>query len=105
MKRTINKKRRPSDFAIAFALISRNLLFILFVGGIALFYIYNTQRAEKKVRNIQKLDAEIKELKWNYMTLKSDVMYNTTYSQVGRSVKMVNPELKSDVPRRIIANE
>ncbi len=104
MKRTIINKRRPSDFAIAFALISRNLLFILFLGGVALFYIYNTQRAEKKVRNIQLMDVEIKELKWNYMMLKSDVMYNTTYSQVGKSVKITNPDLKSYLPRRIIAN-
>ncbi len=105
MKRTVKNRKRKSDFSVALALISRNFGFILFMGAMALLYIYNTQIAEKKVRNIQNLEKEIQELKWGYMNLKADVMYSSTYSQVSKSVKSIDLDTKGSAPRRILAKD
>lgn len=45
-------------------------------------YIFSAHQAEKKVREIQNLQTELTELKWEYTDLSSDWMYSSTRSQI-----------------------
>ena len=63
-----------------------NFSFLLFLGFLALVYIANAHYAEKNVREIQALQKEIKELKWHYTSIKSEVMYKSIQSQIDASV-------------------
>ncbi len=68
-------------------LIFRNLSFVLFIGFLGIIYIANAHYSEKKVREIQALQNEIKELRWRYMAARADLMYSLKESEVTKSVE------------------
>ena len=84
------KKKSLKDYTalgnISAALVLKNLPYVLFVGFLAIVYIANAHYSEKKVREIQHLQAEIKELRWHYMSLKSELMYNSKRSEIAKRV-------------------
>jgi hypothetical protein len=49
-------------------------------------YIYNGHYAEKTIRNINKVDNELKELQYEYKTLKSEVMFRSKQSELAKAV-------------------
>ena len=60
---------------------------ILFVMALGLLYISNTHHAEKTVRKISTVQAEVEDLRADYTTLKSDLMFASKQSEVARKVK------------------
>ena len=62
--------------AYSAVLIFRNLTFVLFLGFLGIIYIANAHYSEKKVREIQALQDDIKELRWRYMAARADLMYS-----------------------------
>jgi hypothetical protein len=60
---------------------------ILFVMAIGLIYISNTHYAEKTVRRINNIQAEVEDLRADYTTLKSDLMFASKQSEVAKKVK------------------
>ena len=60
---------------------------ILFVMVIGLIYISNTHYAEKTVRRINNIQAEVEDLRADYTTLKSDLMFASKQSEVTKKVK------------------
>ena len=60
---------------------------ILFVMVIGLLYISNTHYAEKTVRRINNIQAEVEDLRADYTTLKSDLMFASKQSEVAKKVK------------------
>src|SRR5215211_3471720 len=60
---------------------------ILFVMVLGLFYIGNTHHAEKTVRNINNIQAEVEDLRADYTTLKAELMFSSKQSEVARKVK------------------
>ncbi len=67
--------------------VSKNLKFIYFSGVLALFYIANAHAAEKKVRQIHSLREEIKELRWHYMSFKSEFLFSSSPTQLANDLK------------------
>ena len=61
---------------------------ILFVMAIGLIYISNTHYAEKTVRKINNIQAEVEDLRADYTTLKSDLMFASKQSEVAKKVKV-----------------
>ncbi|MEL6863499.1 MAG: FtsL-like putative cell division protein [Bacteroidota bacterium] len=72
--------------SLSAALVLKNLPFVFFLSFLAIIYIANAHYAEKKVRQIQQSQNELKELRWLYMSLQSDLMYNSKRSEVIRDV-------------------
>jgi hypothetical protein len=66
--------------------IAQNLKYILFLGFLAALYIGNSHSSEKKIRDIQELQKELKEVRWTYLSLKSEVMMESQYSEVVKKV-------------------
>lgn len=73
--------------AYSAVLIFRNISFVLFLGFLGVVYIANAHYSEKKVREIQSLQDEIKELRWRYMAARADLMYSLKESEVAKTVK------------------
>lgn len=67
-------------------IIAQNLKYILFLGFLAALYIGNSHSSEKKIRRIQELQMELKEVRWTYLSLKSEVMMESQYSEVVKKV-------------------
>ncbi|MCI5080059.1 MAG: hypothetical protein MRY78_00120 [Saprospiraceae bacterium] len=81
--------------------VLKNLPFIAFLGFLAMIYIANARLAERNVRHIQILQRELKEMRWMYMALKSENMYNSMQSEVAENVKEIGLQENRRKPKII----
>ncbi|MBX5439240.1 MAG: hypothetical protein IRZ29_06845 [Thermoflavifilum sp.] len=66
--------------------IIKHLPFVFYLSCLALVYIANGHQAEKKIRKMNQLQKEVKDLHWKYLEAKSEVMFQSKYSEVAREV-------------------
>jgi len=78
-----------------------NMPFILFLSALALVYIANSHLAEKKIRRINKLGREIKELRWEYLNVKSELMFRSKMSEVSKAVAPLGLKPLNNPPQKI----
>lgn len=76
--------------------------FIIFLSMLAMVYIANRHFAEKNIRGIDKLSKEVKELSWDYKTLKADLMLKSTQTEVARQVDTLGLKEPVDPPKKIV---
>lgn len=76
---------------------------ILFVMALVLLYISNTHYAEKTVRRIEQVQSEVEDLRADYTTLKSDLMFASKQSEVARKVRAIGLRESIQPPTRVIA--
>ena len=72
---------------LSYQWIVRNISFFLFLAVLAVIYIYNGHYADKTARNINRMSKELKELQYEYKTLKSEVMFRSKQSELAKSVE------------------
>src|SRR6201999_3159460 len=65
----------------------KNIGFFLFLAALAVVYIYNGHYADKISRDITRTDREVKELQYEYKTLKSEVMFRSKQSELAKAVE------------------
>ncbi len=68
--------------------IAENVSFFLFLALLAIIYIYNGHYADRLAREVGKGEKNIKELEYEYKSLKSEVIYRSKASEL---VKIVEP--------------
>jgi hypothetical protein len=95
------EQKREWRLRINYRAITQNMPFILFLSLLALIYIANSHLAEKKVRRINKLGREIKELKWEYLNVKSELMFRSKMSEVSKAVEPLGLKELSIPPQKI----
>jgi hypothetical protein len=78
---------------------------ILFVMMIGLLYIGNTHYSEKTVRKIDRVQSEVEDLRADYTTLKSDLMYASKQSEVARKVKVIGLKESLNPPTKVTDEE
>ena len=78
-----------------------NFNYLMFIGFLGVVYIANAHFAEKNVRDIQRVEKEIKEMKWEYISIKSETMYKSMQSQLEDKVERLN--LEAEGPKVIQA--
>jgi len=78
---------------------------ILFVLFLSLIYISNTHYAEKTTRKINKTQTEVEDIRADYTTLKSDLMFASKQSEVARRVKAMGLKESLNPPYKIIVEE
>lgn len=99
------KGRYPSMAAASTFMMIKNLPFIFFLGFLGIIYIANAHYAEKEVRKIQNLQHELKEERWRYMSLKSDLMYHSKHSEIAQQVKELGLRDLKEKPYKIVIPE
>jgi hypothetical protein len=67
--------------------IVKQLPFFLFLALLAVIYIYNGHYADKTIRRINKTAKEVKELQYEYISVKSKVMYQSKQSELVKAVE------------------
>ncbi len=84
------KRKKFTDYLalgqISSEWVFKNFPFVLFLVFLVIFYIANAYYSEKKIRQIQQLQSEVRELRWEYMSLKSSLMHSTMQSEVTEAV-------------------
>lgn len=64
-----------------------NFPFFIFLAALAVIYIYNGHYSTKTIRNISKESTLLKELQYEYKTLKSELMFETKQSEIIKKVE------------------
>jgi hypothetical protein len=67
--------------------IVKQVPFFLFLAMLAVIYIYNGHYADKTIRNINQTAKEVKELQYEYKTVKSEVMFRSKQSELAKAVE------------------
>ena len=67
-----------------------------------MIYIGNRHFAENNIRNIDKLNKEVKELSWDFKTLKADLMLKSTQTEVAKQVDTLGLKEPIEPPKKII---
>lgn len=78
---------------------------ILFVMLLGLLYISNTHYAEKTVRRIDHVQSEVEDLRADYTTLKSDLMFASKQSEVARRVKAIGLKESTNPPTKVVVEQ
>ncbi|HEV3251099.1 MAG TPA: FtsL-like putative cell division protein [Puia sp.] len=65
----------------------KNVPFFLFLALLAVIYINNGHYADRVVRNIGKTSQELKELQYEYKTIKSEVMFRSKQSELAKAME------------------
>jgi predicted membrane protein len=67
--------------------IVQNIPFMLFLSLMAILYIYNGHYADKLIRKISKSEKNVKELEYEYKTIKSDVIFRSKPTEMKNAVE------------------
>ena len=86
----------PKEKALAF------LPYFLFLSLLGLFYISNKLHSEKIARETIQLKKEIKELKWDYMSTNSQLMFQSKQSEVASHAIQLGIKETIEPPKKII---
>jgi hypothetical protein len=78
---------------------------IFFVVVLSLLYIGNSHHAEKTVREINRAQSEVEDLRADYTTLKADVMFASKQSEVARRVKELGLKESLNPPFKIVVDD
>lgn len=81
------------------------LPFFFFMVMIGMVYIGNRHFAEKNIRDVEKINKELKELKWEYMTTKAELMFRSKQTEVVKVTELYGLKESVIPPRKIIVNE
>ncbi len=100
------KKKTLKDYtalgSISAELVLKNFPFVCFLSFLAMLYIANAHYSEKKVREIQTAQKELKQMRWKYMSLVSEFTYEAKRSEVIESVKDLGVKPNKKRPNKII---
>jgi hypothetical protein len=78
------------------------LPFIFFLTFIAMVYIGNGYQAENTIRDINRISNELKELRSEYITTKSELMFRSKQSEVAKSLEMYGIKESVVPPKKIL---
>jgi cell division protein FtsL len=72
---------------LSYRWIVKNIPYFLFLAVLAVIYIYNGHNADKTTRQMTRLNRELKELQYEYKTIKSEVMFRSKQSELAKAVE------------------
>jgi len=67
--------------------VVRQVPFFLFLALLAVVYIYNGHNADKTIREISRTERELKELQYEYKTVKGEVLFRSKQSELAKAVE------------------
>jgi len=81
------------------------LPFIFFMTFMGILYIANGYYAEKVVRDLHKTGNDVKELRSEYITIKSDLNYKSKQSQVAQATEGIKIYESTIPPTKIVVDQ
>jgi hypothetical protein len=86
-------------------MVAKIMPYIFFLTGTALVYIANSYYAEKTIREIDLTSKEIKELRSEYISVKSDLISKSNQSQVATLVSPAGLKESRIAPKKIVVDQ
>lgn len=81
--------------------IAQNVPFFLFLAVLAVLYIANGHTADRTMRRINTTTNSLKELQYEYKTLKSEVMFKSEEAQVVKATEPLGLKVVKEMPKRL----
>jgi hypothetical protein len=81
--------------------IVRNIPFFLFLSVLAVIYIYNGHYADKLIRRIGTTEKNIKELEYEYKTIKSEVIFRSKATEMVKAVEPMGLKEMKEPPVKL----
>jgi hypothetical protein len=83
----------------------RNIYFFLFLAILAVVYIYNGHYAENTIKDINRSARELKELQYEYKTVKGELMMRGKQSELAKAVEPLGLKGLKEPPVKIIVKK
>ena len=85
--------------------IVKNLYYFLFLAVLAVIYIYNGHYAENTIKDINRSARELKELQYEYKTVKGELMMRGKQSEIAKAVEPLGLKELKKPPVKIITED
>ncbi len=83
--------------------IVNNMGFFLFMSVLAVLYIANGHMADNRIRKINETARQLKELQYEYKTVKSEMMFRSRESELVKAAEPLGLKMDTIPPFRIHA--
>ncbi len=87
------------------AFVANNIRYILLISTLAILYIGNARYAERQLRKINEIQSRLKQLRWEYMSTTSDLMFKSKQTEVAKLVAPLGLEELKQPPKKIVIKE
>ncbi len=81
------------------------LPFLIFLTGIGLLYIFNSNYANRTIINIGKTKKQIEEQRFEYINTKSKLMQTTRQSEIAKRLQYSGLKESKTPPRKIVVDQ
>ncbi len=81
-----------------------NIPYLFYIALLAMLYIGNTYYTEKKFKDIERTKTELKELRYQYITTKSALMFMGRQSEISRKAELLGLKERLLPPYKIMYN-
>ena len=82
--------------------VLNNIPFLLFLFGIGIFYIGNSQFAESGIIGMDSINRELKELRSEFISTRSELMFVSKQSEVAKAVEPTGIYESVVPPKKIV---
>lgn len=104
-----NKNKKPKNkfwtMIFSYRWIIRNFRFFLFLSLLGIVYIFNGHYSVKTARSITKVSRELRNMEFEYKSLKSQVLFESKQSQLAKAVAPFGLKELSQPPIVLNASE
>ncbi len=93
--------KRSVRQVINYRWVVKNIPFFLFLAVLAVLYIANGHIADKTIRDINTTAKEVKELQYEYKTVKSEMMYKSREAEMVQAAAPLGLKISPEPPMHI----
>jgi len=85
--------------------VAGSVPYIFFLTLLAILYIGNGYNAQQVVRDLDRVGNELKEMRSEYITIKSDLNFKSKQSQVAQATEVLGIKESTTPPTKIVVDE
>src|SRR3954468_20635135 len=86
---------------LSYRWILKNIRFFLFLAVLAVVYIANGHMSDNRIRKINETARKLKDLQYEYKTLKSEMMFKSRESEMVKAAEPLGLTMDTTSPARI----
>ncbi len=101
-RKKVNGSPKKRRFLMYNRFIVKNIPFYFFIALIAVIYIANGHYADKTMREINKTEKNLKEMEYEFKTVKQEVIFRSKESELAKAVEPLGLKPLMVPPLRII---
>lgn len=94
-------RARAVGYLLSYRWILRNIRFFMFLAILAVIYIANGHMSDNRIRKINDIGRRLKDLQYEYKTLKSEMMFKSRESEMVKAAGPLGLVMDTTAPYKI----